>query len=377
MSKQNKRKMDNLIGNNKPEICLVLIVKNEAHVIERLIESARPHITSWCIVDTGSTDGTQDVIKAALADLPGKLLEEPWEDFATNRTQAVQGAKEVSNGRGWLLLMDADFTIEYKPGFERVLSAFKPEQGMIELGTGISHKLPLLVRADIPWYYVGRVHEYITADVPYTREEFNHLVVTHQADGGSREGRHYQDIELLLKDVEDNPENERAVYYLAQSYRDTGQLEKAAEFYHKRAVMPGWDQETYSALYQAGVMESKLNDPNAVLTLEMAWEIRPTRAEAPHQLARLHRIAGNRRLAWLWSFTAYPIELSEDILFVETGIYEWGAAFEYADALWRNGMNGPAVEVITKVLSADTSMPDEYRDHLTMILANIEEQERG
>ena len=33
----------------KPRICLNMIVKDEAHVIERCLASVIPHITSWCI----------------------------------------------------------------------------------------------------------------------------------------------------------------------------------------------------------------------------------------------------------------------------------------------------------------------------------------
>lgn len=43
-------------------VCLCMIVKNEAPVIRRCLDSVRPLITNWVIVDTGSTDGTQDIM---------------------------------------------------------------------------------------------------------------------------------------------------------------------------------------------------------------------------------------------------------------------------------------------------------------------------
>jgi len=49
-----------------PTICLCMIVKNEAAVIERCLASVRPLIDTWVISDTGSTDGTQDLIRADL-----------------------------------------------------------------------------------------------------------------------------------------------------------------------------------------------------------------------------------------------------------------------------------------------------------------------
>ena len=81
-----------------------MIVKNEAHVIERCLKSLLPHISHWVICDTGSTDGTQEKIKELLKDVPGELYEDPWVHFAHNRTLAIQRAK----GKGdYHLMMDS------------------------------------------------------------------------------------------------------------------------------------------------------------------------------------------------------------------------------------------------------------------------------
>ncbi|MBV9577242.1 MAG: glycosyl transferase, partial [Chloroflexi bacterium] len=56
-------------------ICLCMIVKNESKVIQRCLASVRGLIDAWAIVDTGAVDGTQTLIRDALRDLPGELLE--------------------------------------------------------------------------------------------------------------------------------------------------------------------------------------------------------------------------------------------------------------------------------------------------------------
>ena len=71
------------------EICLNMIVKNEAAVIERCLASVRAHIDHWVIVDTGSTDGTQALVRDALKDVPGTLFERPWVHFGHNRSEAL------------------------------------------------------------------------------------------------------------------------------------------------------------------------------------------------------------------------------------------------------------------------------------------------
>src|SRR2546427_13297700 len=88
-----------------PPVCLSMIVKNEAHVIRRCLDSVRPYVSHWVIVDTGSTDGTQDLVRAHFADIPGRLVERPWRDFGTNRSEAVALARGNAD---YILVMDAD-----------------------------------------------------------------------------------------------------------------------------------------------------------------------------------------------------------------------------------------------------------------------------
>ena len=63
----------------RPAICLNMIVRNEArlrddaHIIQQTLDSVAPHISSWVIVDTGSTDGAQHLIKNVLPPLSRRL----------------------------------------------------------------------------------------------------------------------------------------------------------------------------------------------------------------------------------------------------------------------------------------------------------------
>ena len=66
-----------------------MIVKNEALRIGTVLASYRPYIDAWTILDTGSTDGTQDLIRRELGGIPGNLHEEPFVDFATSRNRAL------------------------------------------------------------------------------------------------------------------------------------------------------------------------------------------------------------------------------------------------------------------------------------------------
>ena len=80
-------------------ICLNMIVKNESKVIQRCLESVKGTIDYWVIVDTGSTDGTQQLIKECLKDIPGELHERPWVDLSITgmRRSSTQKRKAITS----------------------------------------------------------------------------------------------------------------------------------------------------------------------------------------------------------------------------------------------------------------------------------------
>ena len=57
----------------RPAICLNMIIKNQADIVHQLLDACAPHISSGVIVDTGSTDGAQHLIKNVLPPLSRRL----------------------------------------------------------------------------------------------------------------------------------------------------------------------------------------------------------------------------------------------------------------------------------------------------------------
>ena len=79
---------------SRPLICLVMIVRDEAKGIRETLRSVLQHVDRWLILDTGSSDGTQEIIWETLARVPGILVQEPFVDFGTSRTRALELAGE-------------------------------------------------------------------------------------------------------------------------------------------------------------------------------------------------------------------------------------------------------------------------------------------
>ena len=83
-----------------PTICLNMIIKDEAPVIRRCLESVKPFIDRWVIVDTGSTDNTRELVREIMAGLPGELHERPWKNFGHNRNEALSLAARSGDYHG-------------------------------------------------------------------------------------------------------------------------------------------------------------------------------------------------------------------------------------------------------------------------------------
>ena len=64
--------------------------------------------------------------------------------------------------------------------------------------------------------------------------------------------KYARDANTLEQALLQEPGNARYAFYLAQSYRDAGQLEKALAAYERRATMGGFEQEVYISLLAAG-----------------------------------------------------------------------------------------------------------------------------
>jgi glycosyltransferase involved in cell wall biosynthesis len=338
-----------------------MIVKNEAQVIERCLESVRDLIDYWVISDTGSGDTTKDLIRAALQDVPGELHDDPWVDFGHNRTRNIQRAYGKAD---YLLLVDADMVIKR----EGSLPPLTADSYLIRHLGPTEYRVKRLVRGGIRWRYEGVTHEYLTCDKPDRDEDLDAIAVDHFGDGGSRADKFERDERLLSAELEREPDNTRTVFYLAQTCRDLAQIHadpaqarRAAELYERRATMGGWPEEVYYSLLQAGVLKAEAGDwPAAMDTLVQAWESRPQRLEACYELSSRLRLAGKYHAAWSFAQAGLGRPMPADRLFVDPWVYQWGLLFEYSITSYWTGDARASLHACDQLLAL-ASLPDTYR----------------
>ena len=314
-------------------ICLVMIVKDEAPVIERCLRSVLAVVDRYCIVDTGSTDATKNIIWDTLTGMgkwAGFMYDRPWIDFAYNRTEALSLGCET--GCDYLLMMDADHVWHGELPAELTADAYYIEHRY----DGSHYGLACLMKASLPWQYKGVVHEYLTAPVPHQIVDLHGPWVEVFHDGArARRGdaiTYAEDAKLLRAALERDPGDSRSAFYLAQSLKDAGQLTEAYAAYKARSMMPGWGEETwYAKLEMARLAERTGAPPETVQRHYLtAYNARSTRAEPLVDLARWHRLNGEYALAVMFALAAISIPMPADRLFVDAATYEWRALDELA-----------------------------------------------
>jgi tetratricopeptide (TPR) repeat protein len=157
------------------------------------------------------------------------------------------------------------------------------------------------------------------------------------------------------------PGNARYMFYLAQSYRETGRLEEALEWYGRRVAAGGWRDEVWYSLYQAGRVRQMLGRGwgEVLESLLMAYEYDPSRLEPLYLLVRYYRERGQYQTGYLlaraYTEAAYP----SGGLFVERDVYAYKLPLEYAICCHYAGRFDEAVRVNDELLTRP-GVPADY-----------------
>lgn len=88
-------------------ICLNMVIHGDTSGLHRTLESARPYIHQYVLVDTTGHPGVGDDLLDALEGLPGTLMARPWLNPTHNRTEALYEAIRRTNREDHILFLNA------------------------------------------------------------------------------------------------------------------------------------------------------------------------------------------------------------------------------------------------------------------------------
>jgi glycosyltransferase involved in cell wall biosynthesis len=317
-----------------------MIVKNESKIITRLLKSVEPLIDSYCICDTGSSDNTIEMIENFFdkRNIKGTILREPFRDFGYNRTFALQKCCELPDV-DYILLLDADMVLEIDETFDiwEFKNGLSVDAYYLYQGSPyFLYKNIRLIKNQKGLSYWGVTHEYLYLPKDNTNLtiEQNQIFIRDIGDGGAKQDKFLRDIQLLEKGLIENPDEPRYLFYLANSYRDSDQYEKAIEIYQKRILQGGWYEEVWHSYYSIGNCYESLNDmPNAIYYWLEAFHKDTQRIENLYKIIKYYREQKYYRLAYHF----YNIAKEEikgktkwDHLFLQKSIYDYYLDYEFS-----------------------------------------------
>ena len=285
------------------KISAVLIVKNEAPIIGRCLESIKD-FHEIVVVDTGSTDGTQDICRSFGATV---FEDYAWsDDFAEARNHA----KSKATG-DWLFSVDADHVVT-TPFAEILAIAEKAEADghkvvsvkHISEGSGHMHYRELLYKNDPLVFWVGPVHECL--NVPATMKSDIEQVYGYSENHSADPDRN---LRILLNKCDtDIP---RTRFYLAREYYERKRYDEAIEWADKYLQIAFWQPEICEAhLLKAWCfwMTGRGNDARKSCLECIRWN--PDFKEALLFMAKIHDEPWKHKWARLADAAT-----SEDVLF--------------------------------------------------------------
>lgn len=338
----------------KKTICLNMIVKNEAHIIEETLSSIYKYIDYYVINDTGSEDNTIEVIRNFFdkKNIKGEIVQHEfrtckchtgqykkysWFHFGWNRSYALGLCK---NKGDYIWVIDADDIIVGDLKLPNKMTA-----GCYELnigqGNGFIYQRTQIFKntQDFNWRYECGLHEYATTDKKnYKKERITGDYFVHSRRLGDRNKdaqlKFEKDV-LALKDlINDDPKHKvRYVFYLAQTYQDFGHYEDGIKWYTERTKLGDFYEEVYYSYYRIAKAKEALNKPYQEVTNAylQAYKNLPSRAEPLYELARYNRHLEKYEVGYTYAKKGVNIPYPHNqVLFISKDVYDYKLLDEMA-----------------------------------------------
>jgi tetratricopeptide (TPR) repeat protein len=225
----------------RPSLSLCMIVRNEAQNLEACVSPLRSLLDEIVLVDTGSSDDTREVGQA----LGASVFEFPWnDDFSAARNESIRHAHG-----DYILWLDADDRVDGSE-IEKLLALKKAlpprkthayyltinNQSVVD-GETLFHQLRLF--PNIPGArFQGRIHE----QVYYTLRQkgisfvYTDIVIRHTGyhDTASVIRKSERNLAILLKELDDDPQNPILHYHAGRTLSGIGRYEEA--IFHMKKV---------------------------------------------------------------------------------------------------------------------------------------------
>lgn len=340
---------------------LVMIVKNSGDVLRKCLQSVKPFIDEWTILDTGSTDHTMDIIKEELSDIPGNLYQEPFIDFATTRNRSLELSSKKCK---YTIILDDSYELHGGVELLKLLKKAKHDCYSIRIGKMNNKHLDdhyyslRIIRSSLGLVYKGRVHEAIYQSSKYIENESIYINdvedILHLARTASRLTR---DIQCLLLDEKEDPSNPRTLYYLSRTYGLLKNHRKMIQYCNKLQHLGNIHREyLFYSKYEKAIVEFDDDErPNrSKLLYNKLIDIQkefPERTEVTYKMCILMYEEG--KFEEITSIVSKLVTLPIPKVYItifDTSIYDYHIPYLFIDTYFKIGKFMEAIPILKMML---------------------------
>ena len=370
-------------------IALLMIVRDEAKVIERAIQSILPIIDEYLICDTGpSMDGTQQLIEGKMGQhqMRGRVIFKEWQNYGFNRSYLMEQAYNTVK-TDFFILIDADEILvkaNFQPFDEKdkvnLLSFTRkhPEVSLFPMKTfydikgqdPVEYPRHQLIRNNQLYKWILPYHEKLTPTVSSTMVFYPGIINHTRREGYSSQNPQNSEkhIQAYFVWLETYPNDPRVIYYLGQTYRDVRNWSESIKWYENRLELEGKGdiQEIFVSLISLGRLYSYLGDYfRAKERFLIGIQKFPHRLELYYELmVLLSDKFKNYQEAFDISKLA-PTSLPDSLdALVEPMIYKWKFQYKKAALTWYIDEKEMGRKLILELLEEDR-VPEEHRDFVS------------
>ncbi|MBI2743545.1 MAG: hypothetical protein HYX48_06480 [Chlamydiales bacterium] len=298
---------------SQPEkkICLTMVVKDDEAVIEHCLNSVKDIVDCISICDLGSTDETLRIVEDFLLEtgIPGTIHKGKQRNIAHDKTLSIKAAQKVVKtlgfplGSTYLLDLNADMKLNLGSGFKK--EALKEDAYLLlEKSSTLSvcsfnaH----LLRASLVWESIGAVHGYWDHKGSYKSEKLHTLSIEDHGSPAYKAERLQRELALLVRGIQDEPDNLHYQFYLAQTHKALKHYEDAIGWYKMRLNGSEMFDEAWCSRYMIGECYQEMGQWEPALFWYLdAFRYNPGRADSLLKVANYYRHKGQNDLAYLFA----------------------------------------------------------------------------
>jgi hypothetical protein len=226
---------------------LVMIVKNSGEILRKCLQSIKPFISKWTILDTGSLDNTPEIINQEMNGLDGFLFFDTFTDFSSSRNKSLDLA--CSNGIQckYQIILDDSYVLVGGDELLKTLEKSESDAFSIFINTSKSGSMYYslrIIKTQNNLRYKGKIHEYIDCSTSEFLSKYIYIKDIFTPNHSYRSKNRYEkDILLLKEELKRDENNQRFLFHLAKTYLFMENTEKCMKYLEKLKKIKNVERE--------------------------------------------------------------------------------------------------------------------------------------